>query len=259
MEYSQLERIRNNKPLIQSITNSVTVNDCANIILAVGASPIMAHNENEVAEVQRSADGLLLNLGATDNYSSFIPAAISANDVGNPVVIDPVGVTISSFRRQFLFDLLDKVHIDCIRCNYGEAYAIATNAGLSEGLDSTLKLNTKDELDRFVGLLKDVSKKYGFIIAASGRDDIVVFKDDVAIIQSGDEYMKYVTGMGCMCSEVVCTFLAVDNSFESAKNAIEFYGECGKTAAKITAKSGTMTFRNNFIDCVSREGCLWVK
>lgn len=256
MKYQQLDIIRQRRPLIQSITNSVTTNDCANVLLAVGASPIMAHNVNEVAEVQKSANGLLLNLGATDDYDAFIEAAVAANKAGHPVVLDPVGVTISSYRRDFLYNLMSKVHIDCIRCNYGEALACCKNRGAEEGLDSQVMLQNEEDRQSFIETLQDFSKKNNLIIAASGAEDIVVSKDEVYTIKSGSAYMKNVTGMGCMCSEIVCAFMCADASVASVAAALSFYGDCGIEAESLTASGGTMTFKNNFIDCISKWGCL---
>lgn len=256
MKYSQLDKIKEKRPVIQSITNHVTVNDCANILLAVGASPIMAHHKKEVVEVQKNAAGLVINLGATDEYESIDLAVASANETGNPVVLDPVGVTTSSYRREFALDLFRKHHIDAVRGNHSEIMALAKGFSTNEGLDSFTNFNDEKEKDAYMDVVKKFSKDMNTILVASGETDLVIDGDTVTEISGGDSIMKHVTGMGCMCSNVVCAFLAVDNSADSAANAIAFYGDCGKLAATKTKNQGTMAFREQFINEVSLKGCL---
>lgn len=246
----QLALIKERKPLIQSITNPVTVNDCANILLAVGASPIMAHHIKEVAQVQSNADGLLVNLGATDDYDSIYEAVVTANSCKHPVVLDPVGVTISDYRRDFAINLIKRAHIDLIRCNYGEALKIAGVDITAEGLDSKISVDSKESKDKFIHIISEFSKVNNLKFVVSGPVDFVIDGDTVCEISTGHPMMKLVTGMGCMYSEIVCAFLAVDSSYESAKNAVYFYGECGRIVGNEINGGGTMTFRNNFIDAI---------
>lgn len=252
----QLKIIREKRPLIESITNPVTVNDCANILLAVGASPIMAHHINEVKEVQKSCNGLLLNLGATDDYESMLIAAKTANESGHPIVLDPVGVAISGYRRDFLVSMMEKTHIDCIRCNYGEAISIIDNKGANEGLDSKVSLENESDKAKFIEKVSDFSEKKGIFMLVSGPVDYIIYGNRVEEVSLGSAMMKNVTGMGCMYSEVAAAFLAVDKSADSLKNAAILYGECGKEAEEMMGKGGTMSFRNAFIDCMSIKGCL---
>lgn len=253
MKYPQIEKIKEKNPVIQSITNPVTINDCANILLAVGASPIMAHHEKEVAEIQAKASALVLNLGATDDYESMMIAAKTARECGHPIVLDPVGVGVSTYRRQFALRLIEEVGVSCIRCNYGEAMILASGEGSAsmDGLDSRLVIENEADRAGFCRSLQNFSDANEIIIAASGPVDFVISKDNAFEIASGHEMMRRVTGMGCMCSEVVAAFLAVDDSVASVKNALEFYGECGKLAGDRASSQGTMTFKNEFINTIS--------
>ena len=252
----QLELIRTKRPIIQSITNHVTVNDCANILLAAGASPIMAHHREEVDEVQRNASGLVINLGATDDFESIEIAVNTANKLNHPVVLDPVGVTVSTYRRKFALELFEKHHIDAVRGNHSELMSLAYGFGTQSGLDSSVELDNLSDRKKYIEVLQSFSEKTKAILVASGETDLVVYKENFAEIKSGDSLMKNVTGMGCMCSNVLCAFMAVDNSMESAVNAITFYGDCGKVAAEKTKALGTMAFKEQFINEVSKKGCL---
>lgn len=252
---SQLKLIREKRPVIQSITNPVTVNDCANVLLAVGASPIMAHHIKEVDEVQRRASGLVVNLGATDDYESILLAVKAANETNHPVVLDPVGVATSTYRREFALRLLSDCHIDCIRGNYLETLALAQGFVTGNGLDSFEEF-TKDKIEKYVGIMQEFSKTRNTLIVGSGENDYLIDATEICAVESGDPIMKHVTGMGCMYTEVVCAFLSEENSLRSANNAAKLYGLCGEMAAEKTKTLGTIAFRNQFINEISLLGCL---
>ncbi len=279
--------IIDNKPVIHCITNSVTMNDMANIVLALGASPIMAHHKCEVAEVASNAGALVVNLGATDDYEAIKIAVAAANKAGVPVVLDPVGVMASQYRREFVVSLLKDLHVDCIRANYAEVCMIADLLGRSDdrgrydesgqcvGLSKCHDVNQenlagqvrgldtdkKDLDDEALSVLQDFAGEYKLAIVASGPVDYIISEDKISKVESGDKLMKYVTGMGCMYTAVCAAFmyaagksLAGESLVHAALlEAASLYGQCGRIAGENTRNNqkGTMSFRNNFIDEIS--------
>lgn len=251
------QQIRQQKPIVHCITNIVTVNDCANILLAAGASPIMAHHPSEVSEVTKAANSLVCNMGALDDYEAMEVAACAAKDSGHPIVIDPVGVSGSSYRREKCIALMEHCHPSCIRGNYSEILALIKNCNTAAGVDAqTLFSNITSECD-FVKQIQDYAKRNNVIIVASGKTDIVTDGNKLYLISSGDEMMTAITGSGCMASVIIGAFMAIAPTVEAVAEACRFFGEAGECAAEKTLSEGggTMTFRTNFIDAVS----LWDK
>ncbi len=247
------------KLIVQCITNNVTINDCANAVLAVGASPIMAHHISEVEEVQGFSAALLLNLGATDDYEAMKIALSKASKLSHPVVLDPVGVSGIEFRRRFAYELLKQGGISCIRGNYNEIKAIMENQTVAAGLDYDKNEASKEPVDSSIDALARRMKKYAgdnnIILAASGEIDIVTDGSEVAYIESGDAMMSSVTGSGCMASAVVASMLAHNNSMKSVVSAMKKYGDCGSRAADKTRANGLGigSFHQLFMDELSLE------
>lgn len=131
-------KIAEKKPIIHCITNIVTVNDCANVLLAIGASPVMAHHEMEVKEITSGSDALVCNMGAIENFEAMLIAGRKADSLGHPVVIDPVGVASSSYRRSLCLKLIEECHPTCIRGNVSEIKALALDETISKGVDAKM-------------------------------------------------------------------------------------------------------------------------
>lgn len=237
-----LSQLLYGKHIIQCITNHVTVNEVANGILAVGGSPIMAHNINEVDEVQRGASGLTINLGATDDYEAMKIAYKTALDCGHPIVIDPVGVGSITFRRKYLNELFKLGKPWCIRGNYGELKAIYEDANTMKGLDSDV---VEEEY------VRKLAKKLGCIIVGTGKTDIITDGDEIIRIQTGSDMQKMVTGSGCLLSGVLCTYFSfsMNKNIHVAASATKYLGDMAKIAASET--KGTMSFLHKWIDYVS--------
>lgn len=250
-----IEKIRKNKPVVHCITNGVTMNDCANILLAVGASPIMAHHPAEVAEISAGAGALVCNFGATFDYETMHIAAAAALAAGKPIVVDPVGVAGSTYRREACLDFIEKCHPTCLRGNYAEILALMEGRKTGNGLDShvTIPDEISEDAD-FVLQIKEFAKRKDMMIVASGKTDVITDGKEVQLVTSGDAIMRRVTGMGCMSSVVQGAFLAVEESVEGAAEACRFFGKVGELAAKKTSEmqGGTMTFRQLFIDEISK-------
>lgn len=241
------------KRIIHCITNSVTVNQVANVILATGGSPIMAHHKQEVASVQDFASGLLVNLGATDDYQAIEIAYKEAINRGRPIVIDPVGVGGIPFRRQFMKKLLDIGSPTCIRGNYGEIKAIYQESSTMEGLDC--------ELESDASLVQALAKKLSCIVVASGKCDIIADQDNCVILETGHKMQKSVTGSGCMLSAVICRFLVngIKPSIARVVYACKLMGDTAREAVgneaagneAVGKEMGMMSFLNAWLDLIS--------
>lgn len=196
------------KPIVQCITNHVTTNEVANIILTFGASPIMAHNIKEVEEVQSNADALLLNLGATDDYEAMKRAYKVAIEKNHITVIDPVGVSGISYRRNFLDELLSIGSPTCIRGNASEILAIYKGQSTSAGLDGIIK-STENDSSKFQEVVKELASKLDTTVVASGVTDIISDGKTIIEVSSGHKLQKSLTGSGCMLSASICSALSV--------------------------------------------------
>ncbi len=251
MENGMLKEIRKKKPIVHCITNAVTVNDCANALLAIGASPTMAHHIEEVEEITAGCDALICNFGATDDYDAMFLAVKKSNTCKHPVVVDPVGIAGSTFRRKKLLELLEIAHVDCIRGNYSEIYALINNEKRQCGVDAS----KDDQLhpDQLLTQMKRYSSEHHVILIASGKIDLVTDGHKSYGISGGDEMMARITGTGCMSSALLGAVLSVDHTVVSASWLCKFMKKTGEIAVDKTEKvhGGTMTFREKLIDQIS--------
>ena len=243
------EKLKKKRPIIHCITNAVTVNDCANILLAAGASPTMAHHPEEAAEITSGTAALVCNFGAIDDYEAMIRAGERAAESGHAVVVDPVGVSGSTFRRKKCREFIDGIKPSCIRGNYSEIRALADNCSTMTGVDAVETGITPGFVREVISYAEEISA----VVAASGPSDIITDGHTLYICDNGDPLMARITGSGCMSSVMLGAFLSVENSAESAAACCAFMGTAGEIAAENTAKKhgGTMTFRNELIDAVS--------
>lgn len=247
------EKIQQIRPIIHCITNAVTVNDCANILLAAGASPTMAHHPCEVEEITTGTAALICNFGAISDYEAMETAGKRAHALGHPIVIDPVGVSGSSYRREKCLELMKIIHPTCIRGNYSEIQALLHNCGTVTGVDAAEDALAEAEETDLPELMKQYAKENQMILVASGEADLITDGSCVYRCHNGSPMMARITGSGCMSTVMLGAFLSAENSVESAVACCAFTGIAGELAAKETTaqKRGTMTFRNGFIDAVS--------
>ena len=217
-------------PIVHCITNHVVSNFQANGLLALGASPIMGEAPEEAEELAALADAVSLNIGTLNigSLKSMLLAGKTANRLGIPVVLDPVGVGAARFRAQAVADILAQVNITVLRCNAGELAAIAGAEWNSKGVDAG------DGDADIAELAKNAAVKYDFIVAVTGETDIVTDGNQVAEIPYGDEVMASITGMGCLLSATVAAFLSISNdhnAFAATVAALRFYALAGEAAA----------------------------
>ena len=256
MEYHEILRtVRARSPLIQCITNFVTVNDCANILLAAGASPTMAQDIREVEEAVTVANGLVCNMGAIDLVESMILAGKRANELGIPVVLDPVAAGGTSLRRELSKKLLSEVRFATIRGNASEIRALAGQASLGSGVDvAAWDTITPENLSQSVELIRSLAKRTGAVIAVSGAMDVVSDGTQTILLHNGCATMARITGSGCMLTTLIGAFCAAapELPFEATCTAMAAMGICGEIAEekRLQNKTGNATFRTDLIDAV---------
>jgi len=253
--FDVLEQVRSRAPLIQCITNFVTVNDCANILLAAGASPTMAQDIREVEEAVADADGLVCNLGAIDLVDSMILAGKRANELGIPVVLDPVAVGGTMIRRESSARLLEEVHFTAIRGNASEIRALAGQMSRGSGVDVvSWDAITKGNLPQSVALISNLAQRTGAVIAVSGSMDVVADGKKTILLHNGCPTMARITGSGCMLTTLIGGFCAATpkHPFEATCAAMAAMGVCGDLAEekRLRNKTGNATFRTDLIDAV---------
>ena len=247
---SALEQVHRRAPLVDCITNFVTVNDCANILLAVGGSPTMASDIREVQETAAAASALLCNLGAIDKVESMILGGQAANRAGKPVVFDPVGVGASAYRQEIAQKLLQDIPLTVLRCNASELQTLSGQSLVSRGVDA----GKAPELETLLPLAGRFAAAHHCIVAVTGAEDIVTDGTTAYGIRSGTPLLRQVTGTGCMLSVLTAAFVGANPEapLEAAAAAVCMMGLCGeRAAASLTGGEGTGTLRIRLMDAVS--------
>ncbi len=208
-----LENVRLKGPLIHNITNAVTINGCANILLACGGSPIMADACEEVEEITSICHGLNINIGTLkqDTISAMVLAGKKSNEHHHPVIFDPVGVGASTLRTQTAYRLLEEVDLAVIKGNASEIKTLYLGQGTTKGVDADVADTVCEEtLDHTVNLVKELARKTGAIIAMTGPIDIVADANKAYVIRNGHAMMAKVTGTGCMLSAMTTAYVAAN-------------------------------------------------
>ena len=250
------DQVREKSPLIHNITNYVTVNDCANMVLACGASPIMADDKEEVAEIQTICAGLNINIGTLNSRTieSMKIAGMRANELGHPAVLDPVGVGASTFRTSTANELLKTVKFTVIRGNISEIKTLAVGTGTTKGVDADIADRvTEENLDEAVAFVKRFAGRTGAVIAVTGAIDLVADAKNAYCIYNGHPMMSSITGTGCQLSALTAAFVTAnqEHPLEAAAAAVCAMGLAGEIAHKrLTPQDGNATYRNYIIDAI---------
>lgn len=247
---------KNSVPLIHCITNYVTVNDCANMLLACGGSPIMADDENEVEDITSICNGLVINIGTLNSRTidSMIKAGKRANELGHIVVLDPVGVGASTLRTNTTFQLLKEVKFDVIRGNLSEIKTLANGTGTTKGVDADDNDNiTDDNINSIINLARTLSISTNSIIVITGAIDIVADKNNSFIIRNGNALMSKITGTGCMLTTIIAAYTSAnkDNILSATAAAVCAMGLSGELSFNRLNSAGTSTYRTYIIDTMS--------
>ncbi len=251
---TMLENVRKKAPLVHNITNYVTVNDCANILLACGASPIMSDDIDEVEEITSICGGLNINIGTLNRHTipSMLAAGKKANACGHPVLLDPVGAGASRLRTDTALRLLNEVKFAAIRGNISEIKTLALGEGTTKGVDADVADTvTDDTLDHAVSFAKKFAQKTGVVIAMTGAVDVVADRERAYVIRNGHPMMSKITGTGCMLSAMSAAYLVSNPSspLEAVAAAVCAMGLCGERGFKrLGKKDGNASYRQYIID-----------
>ena len=253
-----LENVRIKKPLVHNITNYVTVNDCANMILAIGGSPIMADDILEVEEITSICNALVINIGTLNSRTveAMIIAGKTANKLNIPVILDPVGAGASKFRTSTTLRLLKEIKFTVIRGNISEIKTLALGTSSTIGVDANESDKvTGDNLREVIDFSKKLSKETGAVIAITGANDIISSENQSYLIKNGNEYMSRITGTGCMLSSIIGALCGAnkENPLYATTVAVAAMGLCGELAYEkvIERKEGTGSFKVYLIDSMS--------
>ncbi|MGL4670165.1 MAG: hydroxyethylthiazole kinase [Methanobacteriaceae archaeon] len=259
-----LKEIRETVPLIECMTNFVTVNDCANAILAVGGAPIMGENPKEVEEIINMSKSVLINIGTLHEhqFEGMEIGGKHAHKIGVPVTLDPVGVGATELRNESTIKLLDEINFTIIRGNMSEIKAINTlivspdsnEEMLTKGVEvAESDITTKENLNSNAKLVKNLASELDTIIIASGEIDIISNGKEVYWSDNGDEIMPKITGSGCMLSAIVATYSSYEEKLLGALSGVLAMNISGEKAAEYIREknAGTGTFRAKLIDNLS--------
>ena len=246
-----ISEVREKSPLIHNITNYVTVNDCANVVLAIGASPIMADDIMEAESITSISSALVINIGTLNERTikSMLASGSKANECNIPVVFDPVGAGASSFRNDTTKQILNNVKVDIIRGNLSELSYIAGISSTTKGVDAS----DEDLKNDSVHVAKSVATKYKCIVAITGAIDVITDGEKVVKISNGHKLLSRVTGTGCMTSALVGSFAGVTtNYFDACVAGVLSMCLAGEIAYKVAGNIGTGSFHIAIIDALSR-------
>jgi hydroxyethylthiazole kinase len=252
-----LQKIRETKPLIHNITNFVVMNYTANVLLATGASPVMAHAENEVEDMVAFAGALVLNIGTlTNNWvASMIMAGQKATALQKPIILDPVGSGATPFRTASAKLIIEKTKVGVVRGNASEILSLGSQQSATKGVDT---MHSVQDAAVTASLL---ARELDTILAITGPIDLVTDGSRVFNIANGHHLMPYVTGTGCSATAVIGAFAAVDTDYlTAAATALAFFGLAGEMAGK--AANGPGSFMIHLLDALYtmtpeqlEEGC----
>jgi hydroxyethylthiazole kinase len=223
-----LMMVRSKRPLVHHITNYVTVNDCANITLCIGAAPVMADAPEEVAEMVSMSGSLVLNIGTLNDrqVESMLLAGRRANDRGIPVVLDPVGVGATRYRTETAHRLMDQLDISIIKGNAGEIGVMAGTGGVVRGVDSGGITGDPPVI------VRELARSSGSVVIMSGPTDIVSDGNRTYMIDNGHGMMGKISGTGCMATSIIAAFAAVTKDLTvGSVAALAAFGIAGENAA----------------------------
>ena len=251
-----LENVRKNGPLVHNITNYVTVNDVANVLLASGGSPIMSDEPEDVEDITTICGGLNINIGTLNQRTieGMFRAGRKAAELGHTILLDPVGAGASKIRTETAVKLMDEIKFTVIRGNISEIKTLALGSGTTKGVDADVAdAVTEENLDSAVRFVKDFAKKTGAVVAITGAIDLVSDAEKCFVIRNGRPEMGRITGTGCQLSGLTTAFVVAnpDNKVEAAAAAVCTMGLAGEIGwSHMQEGDGNSTYRNRIIDAI---------
>jgi hydroxyethylthiazole kinase len=243
---SLLGRIREQRPLVHHITNMVVMNDTANITLAIGASPVMAHAREEVEEMVKFAGALVLNIGTLtpEQIEAMLLAGKRANELGIPIVLDPVGAGATKLRTESALRLLRELSITVLRGNASEIGTLVGVAAETRGVDAVSLAEDREVV------AKSAAREFSTTVAITGASDVITDGQRIAHVENGHPLLAAITGSGCMATSLVGAFLAVESdAWLATIAALVAMGLAGEIAAPRAGGPGT--FRSHLLDAVA--------
>ncbi len=241
-----LERLRQAHPLVHNITNYVVMNTTANALLAIGAAPVMAHAQEEVADMAALADALVLNIGTLEPawVRAMLTAGAAAGRKGIPIVLDPVGAGATPLRTDSARRILAEVPVSIVRGNASEIMALDDASHRTRGVDAT------DPVEAARSAARRLAARREIIVAVTGAVDYVTDGQQAMAIANGHPLMSRVTGTGCMASALVGAFAAVPDAdaLEATVSALAVFGCCGEAAAD--SAGGPGSFQVHLLDAL---------
>ncbi len=251
-----LDNVRAKSPLIHNITNYVTVNDVANIILACGGSPIMADDPDDAYEITQICNGLNINIGTLNarTIPSMFRAGHKASELGHALLLDPVGAGASSRRTNTALELMKEIKFDVIRGNSSEIKTLFMGSGNTHGVDASAVDAVNDSnLDSMIEFVKVFAKSYGSVIALTGAIDLVADSEKCYVIRNGRSEMGRITGTGCMLSGIMTAFIAAnpEHKLSASAAAVCMLGLAGEIGySRLQAGEGNATYRDRIINAI---------
>lgn len=251
-----LDNVRKSTPLVHNITNYVTVNDVANVLLACGGSPIMSDEPLDVEDITSICGGLNINIGTLNQRSveGMLLAGKKANELGHVVLLDPVGAGASSLRTNTALNLLKEIKFDIIRGNISEIKTLALGSGTTKGVDAdAADTVTEENLDQMVKFAKDFAKASNAIIAITGAIDLVCDENKCYIIRNGRAEMSKITGTGCQLSALATAYAVANpnNKLEAVAASVCLMGLAGEIGYNnMQPTEGNSSYRNRIIDAI---------
>ena len=256
----KLERVRATTPLVHCITNYVTVNDVANILLACGGSPIMSDECKDVTDIQAICGGLVLNIGTlnTRTISGMFVAGHTARECGHTILLDPVGAGASNLRTKTALDIIEQLSPDVIRGNISEIKCLAEGTRSTRGVDAdaadAVDVDSADDLAATIQMARRLAAKTGAIVVITGATDLIVNKKNACAVTNGNVLMSTITGSGCMLSALMEAYCIAnpDDLFGGCVAATCLMGLAGERAAARFEQGvdGNSSYRNYLIDAV---------
>jgi hydroxyethylthiazole kinase len=250
------ENVRKSVPLVHNITNYVTVNDVANILLACGGSPIMSDEPADVEDITSICGGLNINIGTLNQRSiaAMHTAGKKAAELGHVILLDPVGAGASALRTNTALELMRELPLTVIRGNISEIKTLALGSGTTKGVDADVAdAVTEDNLESGIEFVKSFAAKSGAIAAVTGAIDLVSDGKQCYVIRNGRAEMGKITGTGCQLSGMMTAFVTAnpENKLEAAAAAVCAMGLAGEIAwGRMQEGDGNSTYRNRIIDAI---------
>lgn len=251
-----LENVRNTVPLVHNITNYVTVNDVANVLLACGGSPIMSDEAEDVEDITTVCGGLNINIGTLHKTSieGMFRAGRKANELAHPILLDPVGAGASALRTDTALGLMRELKLSVIRGNISEIKTLALGSGTTKGVDADVAdAVTEDNLDEAVAFVKKFAEETGTVIAVTGAIDLVSDGKSCYVIRNGRPEMGKITGTGCQLSGMMTAYVTANpgHPLEAAATAVCVMGLAGEIGwSRMQEGDGNATYRNRIIDAI---------